>query len=41
MINNLASKHGFFSSLIHDIEVEAKKSEIAANTACGRVNHIR
>ena len=34
-------RHDFFSNMIRNIELEAKRSEIAANTACGRVNDIR
>jgi hypothetical protein len=38
---DMIEKHSRFLKLISGIESEAKKSELAANTACDRVNIIR
>lgn len=38
---DMVEKHSRFLKLISGIESEAKKSELAANAACDRVNIIR
>lgn len=41
MAVNISNKHDFFSGLIRGIELEAQRSERAANEACSRVNYVR
>ena len=41
MAHHTSDKHDFFTSMILGIEIEAQKSEQAADTACNRVNYVR